>query len=114
MAIPIMFYMCYKTYEFSKLHQQPNISGQIDNAEQARVIILIEKLRKYLKGNIYCLILISFNLPANCMILIIKFWDLKCENWGSFVEIFMFFQSIVIFTYPYFVKLKLDKFHFNS
>ena len=76
MAIPIMFYMCYKTYAFSKIHQQPNMSGQIDNAEQARVIILLEKIRKYLKGNIYSLIIISFDLPANCMTLIINFWDL--------------------------------------
>ena len=111
LAIPIMFYMCYKTYSFSKIQPQPNISGQIDEAEQARVILFIEKMRKYLKSNIYSLLIISFNLPANCMIIIIRFWDLKCENWGSFVEIFMFFQSLVIFIYPYFVKLKLNKFH---
>ena len=71
----------------------------------------VEKIRKFLKANIYTLVLISFLLPPNVIVIIIKFWDLKCENWGSFVENFSFFQTIFVLAYPCFVKLKLDNFH---
>ena len=39
----------------------------------------VEKIRKYFKANIYIhsLVLISFLLPPNMIIMIIKFWDLK-------------------------------------
>ena len=71
----------------------------------------VEKIRQYLKANIYSLVLISFLLPPNVIIIIIKIWGLTCEDWGSFVENFTIFHMIFIFAYPYFVKLKLDNFH---
>ena len=70
----------------------------------------LEKSKKYLKANIYSLVLISFLLPPNVIIIIIKFWDLKCEYWGSFAKTFDFFNLIFVLPYPYVVKLKLDKF----
>ena len=71
----------------------------------------LEKIKKYLKAHIYNLVLISFLLPPNVLIAIIKFWDWKCEDWGSFAKNFEFFILIFILPYPYVVKLKLDNFH---
>ena len=71
----------------------------------------VEKIKKYLKANIYSLVLISFLLPPNMFIIIIKFCELKCEDWGPFKDNFFIFNMIFVFVYPYFVKLKLDNFH---
>ena len=78
------------------------------------VSTFFNNVKKYVKFNIYSCALISINLPFNVMILIIKFGNLKCEEWGQFTEGFEFFQIIFSLTYPYFVKLKLDNFLTNQ
>ena len=69
----------------------------------------MQEIKKYIKIHIqYSFSIISFHLPFNVMIFVIKFWDLKCQDWGAFVENFMFFQLLFMLLYPYFVKIKLD------
>ena len=75
------------------------------------VSLALQELKKYIKIHIqYSFSIISFHLPLNVMIFVIKFWDLKCQDWAAFVENFMFFQLIFMLLYPYYVKVKLDNF----
>ena len=97
-------------------HLVTNISGQIDEdvtpsqCIPPAVPMFFEEVRKYLKPNIYSLVIISCLLPYNALILAINVWDLKKENWGLFAENFLFCQTVFFFLYPYYVKVKLDNF----
>ena len=73
------------------------------------VSLAMQEIKKYIKIHIqYSFSIISFHLPLNVVIFVIKFWDLKCQDWGAFVENFLIFQSIFMLLYPYYVKVKLD------
>ena len=91
--------------------QHPSLWLQSRCCPAPAVPNFVEKIKKYLKANIYTLVLISFLLPPNVFTIIVKFWDLKCEDLGSFQKISIFFSMIFVYAYPYFVKLKLDNFH---
>ena len=77
------------------------------------VSTFFEEVKKYVKFNIYNVILLSLHLPINVMTLITKFGNLTCEEWGPFAEGLGIFQTIFFVIYPYFVKLKLDRFKRN-
>ena len=69
-----------------------------------------EVLNKYLKVNIFNLLIMAINLPQFVFDCYVKYWDLKCEEWKVFLEYIYIFQMIFVFLYPYFVKVKLRKF----
>ena len=70
----------------------------------------MENVKKYSKVNIPQFLLLSMLLPSTIMTICINDWDLKFEDWGSFVENLMFLQLFFLSLYPYVIKLKLDKF----
>ena len=67
---------CSLTFDFL-VHQEGG--GLQSQCFPPAVPNFVEKIRKYFKANIYIhsLVLISFLLPPNMIIMIIKFWDLK-------------------------------------
>ena len=74
----------------------------------------IEKLKVYLKVNIFSLTIISMNLPYVILIFCINYWKLQCDDLGSVLLMFMLLQLIFFILYPYFVKEKLAKFSSNQ
>ena len=74
------------------------------------VLMFCEEVKKYVKFNLYNLVILSTKLPVHVMMMVIKFGNLKCEEWGPFMEGLGNVQLIFFVIYPYFVKLKLDNF----
>ena len=138
-SIIVIFYMTYTKYKISSSQIQTisnNISGRIQNTNNQRrhqgrriawqassrnvpgtlscnppaIAGFFEVLNKYLKVNIFNLLIMAINLPQFVFDCYIKYWDLKCEEWKVFLEYIYIFQMIFVFLYPYFVKVKLRKF----
>ena len=66
---------------------------------------------KYLKVNLFNLLIMSINLPQIFSIYYIKYWNLQCDDeWKTQFEICALFSYISFFLYPHFVKIKLNKF----
>ena len=77
------------------------------------ISIVFKQVKTVVKLNILSFVLLSIALPPTVMMFCYKLWDLKCDDWGSFAEKLAGFEMILALLYPYFVKVKLEKFLLN-
>ena len=96
-----MFYTKYKILNIVSLNRNNNAMNNYD---------ILKKIKEYSKVNTYSFMILSMNLPYSLLIFYINLWDIKCKDAESVMGKLHFLHMIFFFLYPYFVKIKLNKF----
>ena len=116
-TIPYMIYflisllvICYiscKKYRLSKVVVPISIIQQ----DQSYYVNLLKTIKKYLKLNIWSILLIFLLMPENVARIIILAFNVKCEDTGTYTGFLLSFQTVFTILYPIFINYRLNNYH---
>ena len=119
-TIPYMIYflisllvICYiscKKYRLFKVVVPISIIQQ----DQSYYVNLLKTIKKYLKLNIWSILLIFLLMPENVARIIILALNVKCEDTGTFTGFLVSFQTVFTILYPIFINYRLNNYHWNK
>ena len=98
-------YISWKKYHLS------NTVVPISFMQQDQSFSLGKTIQKYLKLNIWTILLIFLLMPENVARLIILALNVKCEDTGPYTEFLLSFQTVFTILYPILIKYRLKNYH---
>ena len=82
--------------------------------DQTYYVNLLKTIKKYLKLNIWSILLIFLLMPENVARIIILALNVKCEDTGPYTEFLLSFQTVFTILYPILIKYRLKNYHWNE